>query len=332
MPSVLIVVLNWNGLKDTIECVSSLLNLSYENFHILVIDNGSKTKPTPSHFANNEHISIKLNKKNVGFAAGVNIGIQHAIESDYNFVALINNDAVVDREWLSELVKASDRFDASICAGLLLDYESNLIDSAGEMYSSWGVSFPNARDLPRDNSPESSFTFGATGGAVLYRTALFKDIGLFDEKFFAYYEDADLNFRSQLAGHASYYTSTAIAYHKRGVTSKKIPGFTAYQMFKNLPLLFWKNVPVKLVPKIGIRFFILYTSMFGKAVVSGSGIAACKGVFMSIYSFWATAIWQRFSIQKHKRVSASYIWSLIYKDLPPHQSGMRKIRRIFIGK
>ena len=332
MPSVLIVVLNWNGLEDTIKCVSSLLNLTYKNFHILVIDNGSKEKPLPSHFSNNEKVSIKLNSRNVGFASGVNIGIQKALGSEYDFVALINNDAVVDRDWLSELVKASNKFDASICAGLLLDDKSNSIDSAGEMYSSWGVSFPIARDLPREKSPESSFTFGATGGAVLYKTALFKDIGLFDAKFFAYYEDADINFRSQLAGYTSYYTKDAIAYHKRGATSKKIPGFTVYQMFKNVPLLFWKNVPTRLILKIGFRFLVLYIAMLGKAIISGSGISAIKGLFVSFYLFWSTALWQRVSIQKHRKVSANYIWSIIYKDLPPNQSGMRKIRNILIGK
>lgn len=332
MPSVLIVVLNWNGLEDTVKCVSSLLNLSYQNFHILIVDNGSKAKPSSSNFSNDKRISIEFNKKNVGFAEGVNIGIRHAIDSNFDFVALINNDATVDQDWLSKLVDASEKSNASICAGLLLDHENGTIDSAGEMYSSWGVSFPNARDLPRNQAPESASTFGATGGAVLYKTSLFKDIGLFDAKFFAYYEDADVNFRSQLAGYTSYYTKEAVAYHNRGATSKKIPGFTVYQMFKNLPLLFWKNIPSKLVLKIGVRFLVLYTAMFGKAVVSRSGIPAIKGVLVSIYLFWSSAIWQRFNIQRHKKVSASYIWSVIYKDLPPNQSGMRKIRDILVRK
>ena len=105
-----------------------------------------------------------------------------------------------------------------------------------------------------------------------------------------------------------------------------------YQTFKNLPLLFWKNVPTKLLVKVGLRFFILYTLIFGNAIKNGSGWPALKGVFASIYYFWTSALWKRLQIQRSKKVSADYIWSILYHDLPPEQTGMRKFRKIFTGK
>lgn len=332
MPSVLIIILNWNGLKDTIRCVSSLLELTYTNYQIVIVDNGSKRpiRETDLSFVNNK-VRIIFNDKNRGFAGGVNSGIEYAQLHKYDYVALINNDATVEKNWLSELIQASQTHNSAITAGLLLDDSKESIDSAGEYYSTWGISFPYARGARSKELPQSQSVFGATGGAVLYKTSLFHDIGDFDETFFAYYEDADISFRAQLAGHTAFYTNTAIAYHKGGATSKKIPGFTTYQTFKNLPLLFWKNVPTLLLPAIGARFLILYTLIFANAVRKRSGWAALKGVGASIYYFWVSALWKRFHIQRTKKVSARYIWSILYHDLPPEQTGMRKFRSIFTG-
>ena len=127
--------------------------------------------------------------------------------------------------------------------------------------------FPRNRGERTISSPESDFVCGATGGASLYKTSLFKEIGLFDESFFAYYEDVDISFRAQLAGHKVYFTNKAIAYHKQGATSSKIPGFTVYQTFKNIPLLYTKNVPSGLLLPIGVRLLLLYVSY---------GIHACS--------------------------------------------------------
>ncbi|HWT40860.1 MAG TPA: glycosyltransferase family 2 protein, partial [Dongiaceae bacterium] len=278
-----------------------------------------------------EKITILKNPKNLGFAGGVNTGIRYAIDNNYDAVALFNNDAVADKHWLTQLVNRLNN-DISIVTGLLLHRSGQTIDSTGDYYTSWGIAFPRSRGMSSKNIPESGFVFGSSGGGSLYKTDLFKEIGLFDETFFAYYEDADISFRTQLAGHEVYYTKDAVAYHKQGATSNKIPGFTIYQTFKNLPLLFWKNVPTKLLFKVGFRFLLLYLLIFANAIKKRSGWPALKGVFASIGYFWTSAIWKRFKIQHNKKVSADYIWSILYHDLPPEQTGMRKFRKLFTGK
>lgn len=335
MTSVLIVVLNWNGIKDTEKCLDSLVKQTYGNFKILVVENGStddSLERLRKIEKNNELISLAVNKHNKGFAGGVNTGIKYALKRDFDAVALFNNDAEADERWLEELVKGLEQKGTSISTGLLLHENGETIDSTGDYYSIWGMPFPRNRGDQTDEASESGFVFSGSGGASLYKTALFREIGLFDESFFAYYEDLDVSFRTQLAGHKVYFTNKAIAYHKQGATSKKIPGFTVYQTFKNIPLLFIKNVPAGLLFPIGIRLFLLYILIFGNAVKNGVGVPALKGWLASIGYFWTRSLWLRFGIQSKRKVSTKYINSVILHDLPPDQTGMRKFRKLFTGK
>jgi GT2 family glycosyltransferase len=335
MTSVAIVVLNWNGLKDTEKCIDSLLLQTHKNFSIVVVDNGSidgSIEKLRKIEASHDNIVVIANNKNKGFAGGVNTGISYALNKEFGAVALFNNDAVADKDWLLNLDKELGDSGASIATGLLLNKNGDEIDSTSEQYSTWGMPFPRSRGMPVKDSPDSGFVFGATGGATLYNSRLFKEIGLFDEAFFAYYEDVDISFRAQLAGHKIYFTNTAIAYHKKGATSSKLPGFTVYQTFKNIPLLFTKDVPAGLLFPIGMRLFLLYVLIFGNAVKNGAGGSALKGWLASIGYFWTRAIWLRIGIQRKKKVPTSYINSIIVHDLPPEQTGLRKFRKLFTGK
>lgn len=335
MTSVAIVVLNWNGIEDTEKCIKSLLLQSHKKFTIIIIDNGSiDNSVTKLEEINELHNNIVLikNTENKGFAGGVNTGISYAIKNNFDAVALFNNDAVADKDWLAQLIEGLTQDKSSIVTGLLLNSTGSKIDSTSEQYTHWAMPFPRSRGETVEKVPESGYVFGATGGATLYKTSLFKEIGLFDESFFAYYEDVDVSFRTQLAGHKVYFNNKAIAYHKQGATSKKIPGFTVYQTFKNIPLLYTKNVPTGLLLPIGVRLFLLYILIFGNAVKNGVGLYALKGWLASIGYFWTRSLWLRIHIQRNKKVPTSYINSIILHDLPPDQTGMRKFRSRFSAK
>jgi len=334
MTSSLIVILNWNGIEDTLKSIDSLLKQTYKQYDILVVDNGSVDNSISileSLVAENNKLHLIKNSSNLGFAGGVNTGISYSIKKGYDTVALFNNDAVADKEWLKELI-GSLSTNVSISTGLLLTENGKNIDSTAEMYSIWGMPFPRSRGKKVESAPDSNYIFGATGGATLYKTSLFKEIGLFDESFFAYYEDVDISFRAQLAGHKIFYNKKAIAYHKQGATSKKIPGFTVYQTFKNIPLLYIKNIPNGLLIPVGFRLFFLYWLIFGNAIKNGSGTHAFRGWLAGVWYFWTKAFWSRFYIQARKAVSTSYIKSLLWEDLPPEQTGLRKLRKILTGK
>jgi GT2 family glycosyltransferase len=336
MNRVAVVILNWNGIKDTISCLDSLINQTYSDYTIVVIDNGSvddSVTVLQEYIAEHTKNTIELicNPKNLGFAGGVNTGIRWALDKQYDAVALFNNDATADKDWLSHLVQGLSDEEVGISTGLLLHEDGKTIDSTGDWYSKWGLPFPRSRGENTVFAPNDGLVFGASGGATLYRTKMFHDIGLFDEDFFAYYEDADISFRAQLAGWKVKYSSEAIAYHKQGATSKKIPGFAVYQTFKNLPLLFLKNVPSGLLFSVGIRFYFAFLLMYINTFTHKTGWAATKGVFKA-FSLTFRALRQRHTIQHHKRVTTNYIKSILWDDLPPDQTGLRKIRKIFTGK
>ena len=330
MDSVLIVVLNWNGLDDTENCLKSLSKQTYANFKIALVDNGSIEPKTDERLSvlRNEYgnlLHLIRNKKNLGFDGGVNTGIRYGLDQRFDHVALFNNDAVAEPDWLEKLVTASHKQGSHITTGLLLHEDGTTIDSTGDWYSTWGLPFPRSRGELTKNAPKAGYIFGGSGGATLYSSKLFTDIGLFDEVFFAYYEDVDISFRALLAGYRAYYEPRAIAYHKQGATSSKIPGFAVRQTMKNLPLLFIKNVPTRMLVPVGIKFWLSYLLILGNAVLSKNFSAALTGYIQGVWFFWIHAIPQRLRIQSRKSVSDKIVSDLLFDDLPPEQTGLRKL-------
>jgi len=330
-----IVVLNWNGIDDTLLCLDSLLSQTYSQLHVVVVDNGSTNNSRDLlkkyQKRHDKRVDVIYNPTNFGFTGGVNTGIEWALNEDFEYVALFNNDAVADKNWLKNLVEAINGNKVGISTGLLLHEGGKTIDSTGDWYTKWGLPFPRNRSDKVSIAPQSGLVFSASGGASLYKTKMLRDIGFFDDDFFAYYEDVDISFRAQLAGWKVAYTPKAIAYHKQGATSKKMPGMAVYQTFKNLPLLFIKNVPRGLLFSTGIRFYFAYTLMFFNAIAKGNGKSAIKGVWKGfVLSF--KKLDERRVIQKNKCVTAEYIKSMLWNDLPPDQTGIRKLRKFFTSK
>ncbi len=326
--SVLFVVLNYRGWQETLLCVEAVLKQDYPNFHLLLIENGSgdESPEKLAKYKKHKNITFVQHEVNLGFSGGVNVGIRHAIEHNYYYTVLLNNDAIIEDKWLSKLVKAQIKSKASTITGLLLDGDGKKIESTGDGYSYWGLPFPRQRDEDVSEAEESGFVFNGTAGASLYETKLFEEIGLFDESFFAYYEDTDIGFRAQISGHTAYYEKSALGYHDHGTTSSKIPGFTVRQTFQNLPLFFWKNVPLRLLLPIGLRFASVYTLLYIRAVLRGQFIVATKGVLRSLVRL-PGALHKRIGIQRSRTVSIDYLKSVMYMALPPNNK--RTVRRIF---
>lgn len=315
---VLITILNFNGWEETLPCMDTVLNQNYTNYHVLLIDNGSADESIEklAHFESNDKVTFLKNPKNLGFAGGVNQGIRHAIDKDYPYIALLNNDALLTKSWLKTMLASLKKHQVSSVTGLLLNGDGTKIESTGDNYSIWGLPFPRQRDEDVESAEESGIVFSGTAGASLYKTDLFKDIGLFDEEFFAYFEDTDIGLRAQLAGHKSYYDKSAIANHEHGTTSGKMPGFTVYQTFKNVPLIIWKDIPFGMMLSVGGRFIIVYWLLFVRALSRGQAAPAAKGAVKSI-ALIPHALRQRRVIQSKRRVTTKYLRSVLHPELPP---------------
>ncbi len=330
-------VISWNNYDDVVSCVASLLNQTFPTVDVVIVDNNSKhqTRKLLRDYCRsltNKRVSYVQSQDNNGTAGGFNHGIRWAIAHNYSYIGSLNADAVADTAWVSSLVKVLDENPKiGVATGLMARANKETIDTAGEVFSTWGTPGPSYRDRPIGMAPKRRYVFGFTGGGFLSRCALYQSIGYFDERFFMYFEDSDLSFRAQLAGWKVYYTPKAIAYHQIGASSRTVPGLTVYNTFKNLPLLFFKNAPLRLWAGMLPRFTLMYTLIFANAIRNGSGVFALKGFLKSI-AYSVSTFRLRLSTQKQRRVPVSYIDSIILHDIPPEQTGLRKFRAIFTGR
>lgn len=315
--SVFVVIPNWNGEDIIAECLMSLEAQS-RPLDIIVVDNGSTDNSVKIIEAQFPKVTLLKNKTNMGFAGGVNTGIRYALEKGATYVALFNNDAVAKKDWLDMLVVTLEKKpEVGIVTGKFFRTNSNFFDSTGEEYSIFGSPFPrgrNQKDIGQfDNSTQ---LFGATGGASLYRAKMLEEIGLFDERFFAYYEDLDISFRARLAGWEVTLNLSAQASHHIGATSSKHTKLTRFNVVKNFHLLYFKNMPGSLFWLYLPTFIIGSLLLFISSLRKGLPVTHIRGVLVAI-KLLPSSLVQRQRVQKHRKASIWSINSLLYKKLPP---------------
>lgn len=326
MHAPVVVIPNLNGGYRLLAAVESLENQTLKP-HIIVVDNASTDGSISQLRQKHGRVEIIQQIKNFGYAGGVNPGFKRSIELGAQYVAPFNNDAVADKNWLAQLVKALDDNErCGVAACKLLSANGARLDSSGESYTMWGLPFPRGRqETDLEAYDDLRNIFAASGGASLYRVATLQDVGLFDENFFAYYEDVDFSFRAQLAGWKIIYVPTSLARHATGSTGGKVTGFYTYQTHKNLPMLLVKNVPANLLPVILPRFILAYVFFMFAAIQRGEFWYALKGAVLALV-FIPIKLAERRSIHKQRRVSVDYIRSMIYWDLPPNAARLRALR------
>ena len=257
---VAIVILNWNGWEDTIECLESLYHIDYSNYRIVLVDNNSsnesllkiknyfdgKIKVKSNFFEyneNNKPIQIKeyskeesesttnkkdltgnnliliKNDKNYGFAEGNNIGIRYALQilnSDY--VLLLNNDTIVDKDFLGEMVDLGEVDENIGIVGPKIYY----YDDPGTIWCIGGkIDWKLARGLHVGTNEVDRGQYNKTeefdyvsGSAFLVKREVIDKVGLMDKKFFLYFEESDLALRAFQNGYKSVYAPEAKIWHK----------------------------------------------------------------------------------------------------------------------
>ena len=239
-----VVIPNLNGGSELLAAVHSLIEQSLEPY-VIIVDNASTDNSIEAVTKKYPDIEIIRNQKNEGYAGGVNPGLRRAIELGAKYAAPFNDDAVADKRWLKQLVIYLDEHPkVAAAASKVLTADGQRLDSSGDYYTIWGLPYPRGRrEYDTHKYDGETEIFAASGASSLYRVKALQQVGLFDEDFFAYYEDVDLGFRFQLAGWKVAFVPGSIVYHHIGMTSSRIKGFTTYQTMKNLPLLWFKNVP-----------------------------------------------------------------------------------------
>ena len=193
-------------------------------------------------------LTVMLNEKNHGFARGNNIGIRYAAQTmDARYIMLLNNDTIVQPGCLQELVRAAEHDPAagSWQAKMLAMAASGTIDTVGialrtdDIFAvAIGHGLQDGAEFSRGKE-----IFGVCAGAALYRTDMLDRIGLFDEDFFAYYEDVDLAFRARRQGWAAVYVPAAVVYHGHSATLGKEAPLKTKLLERNRYYCIVKNAP-----------------------------------------------------------------------------------------
>lgn len=231
-PLVYIIILNWNGKQDTIECLDSLQKITYRNSEICVVDNGSTDGSVAVLRKNFPDLKIIANKANVRFARGNNIGIEYALKQGAEYVLLLNNDTVVEPDFLSKLIEVADASqEAGLVGPKIYYYDApDLIWSAGGRISFWKgkIAHRGLRRKDSDKFNEVARVDYLTACAVLARRAAIEKVGLLDASYYIYGEDADWCERMQRAGYKLLYVPGARVWHK--ISSASGGGMTSFKI------------------------------------------------------------------------------------------------------
>ncbi len=220
---VAIIILNWNGKNDTIECLKSLQNIDYKNYEIIIVDNASSDGSVEEISKQFPSVNLICNKKNLRFAGGNNIGIKYAIENAFDSILFLNNDTIVKENFLSEFVKYfSQNENIGICGGKIFYYsEPQKIWFAGGKINWFSglTKHVGIRKMDCDKFNQIMETDYVSGCCMLVKKSVFEKIGLLDENYFIYGEDADFSLRAKKFGFKLFYIPSSIIWHKVSISS-----------------------------------------------------------------------------------------------------------------
>jgi hypothetical protein len=294
-PLVSIIILNWNSSEDTIRCLESLKNISYLNYEVFVLDNGSSDDSLSKihKWANRKGRKILtksaaefnllkvnefkgydftfiLNEINTGFTGGNNLVVKKLLSiSRSSYILLLNSDTIVTKSFLTNLVRVCQK-DKKIgsAQSVLIRFDKKTIDSLGiemsgcrvfDSRGGWSVS--TLQDLE-----DCREIFGSCGATALYRADLIKRIGLFDEGLFATFEDFDLAWRIRLEGYKSVLVKNSVVYHRGGVSRVRgdhvIFDMRSYLGAKNPLVMFNRYYPIsfKIIASLSVNFAVAVIS------------------------------------------------------------------------
>lgn len=239
-----VVIPNYNGEKYLDDCLRSVFASSVA-VDVIVVDNGSSDNSLSIIEKNHPRTRIIKLESNTGFCHAVNEGIR-ACNSE--FVYLLNNDTVIMHDTIRRLEETMDGHDNafSVQSKMLKLSDRAYVDSAGDFYSILGWAFSTGKDKSASYYEHGvSRIFSACAGAAMYRMALLKKTGLFDETHFAYLEDVDIGYRARIMGYSNYVCLDSEVLHAGSAFSgSRYNEFKALHSARNSVYVIYKNMPV----------------------------------------------------------------------------------------
>lgn len=256
------IVVNWNRREDTLACLASLRDMIHTKSRVqapdlIVVDNGStdgSARAVEAQFPTADVIPLS---QNTGFAAGCNVGLRHALKSGADYLLLVNNDTVVAPDMLEQLVAVAEVHpEAGLLSPVIYHFDApDRVWSAGYRQRPVTLSAQPPAGRPEDGVPyEVDWLYGC---GLLIRRRVLEDVGLFDERFFMYYEDVDLCRRAQQAGYRLLVVPAARMWHKVATSTGEGSPLQKYHLARSSALFFAKHTarvlgPIVIVYRLGV--------------------------------------------------------------------------------
>lgn len=213
-PKVGVVILNFKVKDLTLKCIKSIQKSNYENIELIIVDNNSGDD-LENQLPKEGNIHFIQTGQNLGYTGGNNTGIKKALDLNCQFVFILNPDTELDSGCISQLVQASTSTDAGIAGPKILFGDKKTIWYAGGIFDLKNVlgSHRGVNELDKGQYDQLQETQYVSGGAMFVRSEVFDKVGMFDPRYFLYYEDSDLCFRASKAGFKILYVPSAVVYH-----------------------------------------------------------------------------------------------------------------------
>lgn len=323
LPSVAIVILNWNGRSYLEKFLPSVLSSDYENYRVVVADNASTDNSINFLKEQFPQVELIILSQNFGFAKGYNEALKK-VKADY--YVILNSDVEVTPAWLNpviELLENEER--AAACQPKILSYHNKnyfeYAGAAGGWIDSYGYPFARGRvfefcerDKGQYDTPQE--IFWATGAAFIIKSKVYQQLQGFDEYFFAHMEEIDLCWRIQLAGYKIYCCPASTVYHVGGGTLPKGASRKTFLNYRNNQIMLAKNLSWNEKWKILYRMALDQLAAF-KALLTGDGgyfIAVIKAHLAFFYwVFFANKPLHNFKRKPLKDLAGVYRGVVIWK-------------------
>ncbi len=303
-PFIPILILNWNGIEDTIECLDSLSGQRYSNFHIYLIDNASDERNVQllkEHFLDHPKVTLIFNDTNLGFTRGNNAVLEMILrpEAGFKYVALLNNDTVVEDDWLHQLVSCAEECDAGMVTSKMVNYfDRRLMDNAGHKMLNTAEILPIGHGQPAEAYTRRFENMGACAGAALYSVDMLRNIGIFDSYFETGYEDAELGLRAVVLGYKSLFEPKAVVYHKVSRSVRKVLSYSYLLKIQlNIFYSYFKLMPIPVLV-VNLPFFLFkYSAILLIDIV----FLRIRFLKIMVHAMYLTLFKERKKIMKSRR-------------------------------
>ncbi|MET0637980.1 MAG: glycosyltransferase family 2 protein [Chitinophagaceae bacterium] len=291
-PKVSIVILNWNGRHYLEKFLPSVLKSSYNNFEVVVADNGSTDDSILFLKQHYPTLRLILFTENLGFTRGYNEALKQV---DASYYILLNSDVEVEPGWIEPMVRLLElNRQIGACQPKIRAYHDKTLfeyaGAAGGWLDRYGYPFSKGRlfeicEKDQGQYDKATPLFWASGASLFIRSQLFHEQGGFDEYFFAHMEEIDLCWRIQLSGWEVWSCPDAVVYHVGGGTLPRGNSKKTYLNFRNNHIMLWKNLTVLEKCRVFPVRLILDGITGLKAIVSGDG-GSCAAIVRAHWAFF----------------------------------------------